>query len=68
MPKNPNLLKMQRQSLMRKINNDRPIPLTKKFDGVTYNLARVHMYKDQAEHEADYIRYHGGKGVRNETK
>lgn len=60
MTTNQNLLKMQRQSQMRAINQAKPIPLTKKFDGVTYHLARVHMYKGQADHEAEYVREHGG--------
>lgn len=33
---------------------------TRKFDGVTYHLVRAHMYKGQAQHEADYVRKHGG--------
>ena len=36
------------------------IPHKKKFEGVIYKLAHVHMYKDQAIYEAKYVREHGG--------
>lgn len=45
---------------MRKINDARSIPLTKKFDGVTYHLAHSNLYKGQAEHYASAVREHGG--------
>jgi len=58
--KHPGILKMERASQMRKINDERPIPMTRKFDGITYKLVRVHLYKGQADHEANYVRDHGG--------
>jgi hypothetical protein len=56
---NPKLLKMQRGSRMRAINEKREIPRTKKFGGVTYHLAYVSMYKSQADHYADAVRFKG---------
>jgi len=60
MKKHPSILKMERASQMRKINAARQVPLTRKFDGVTYHLVRTYMYKSHADREANYVREHGG--------
>lgn len=56
----PNLLRLQRRAQMNAINAARPIPDKKKFGGVIYHLSHVYMYKSGAEHEAEWVRNHGG--------
>lgn len=57
---NKNILKMQRASRMRELNEKRLVPQTKKFGGVLYRLAHVNIYKEQAEHYANAVRSKGG--------